>query len=48
MVIVVCALFVVLGTAGSTSATDVARGRVYHDKNGNGEMDDGESGLKAV
>ena len=36
------------GAVMLTAAADEARGRVFHDKNGNGVFDSGEPGVKGV
>ena len=43
-----CALVAMLLTSFGAAAADVARGHVFHDKNGNGIFDRNESGVKRV
>ena len=43
-----CALVAMLVASFDASAADVARGHVFHDKNGNGIFDRNESGVKRV
>jgi hypothetical protein len=43
-----CALVAMLLTSFNASAADVARGYVFHDKNGNGIFDRNESGVRGV
>ncbi|MEE8306257.1 MAG: metallophosphoesterase N-terminal domain-containing protein, partial [Gammaproteobacteria bacterium] len=43
-----CALVAMLLTSFDASAADVARGHVFHDKNGNGIFDRNESGVRGV
>ncbi len=43
-----CALVAMLLTSFDASAADVARGHVFHDKNGDGIFDRNESGVKGV
>ena len=43
-----CALVAMLLTSFGTSAAEVARGYLFHDENGNGMFDNGESGVEGV
>ncbi len=43
-----CALLAMLVASSGASAADVARGNVFHDKNGNGIFDRNESGVRGV
>jgi len=43
-----CVLLAMLVASFGASAADVARGHVFHDKNGNGIFDNNESGIRGV
>jgi hypothetical protein len=43
-----CFLLLMLLVSAGASASDNARGYVFHDMNGNGTFDDGESGVEGV